>query len=107
MSSIAKKIASIQKSLDALKIISEKKNKKPKKIDDCKTKKELHAFTMKELTSWLKKNTEHPEKIEKKHKKYIVDIVWEYFDSDIEFDTSGSESSSESESSSDSDSDSD
>ena len=33
MSSIAKKIASIQKSLDALKIISEKKTKKPKKIE--------------------------------------------------------------------------
>ena len=87
-----KQIKELQKTLDSL--LKNKKQDKPKKIDDCKSKKELELFTIKELINWLKKNTEHPEKFEKKHKKYVVNTVWEYFS-----DSESSESESESESS--------
>ena len=102
--SLNKKIKELQKTLDGL--LKNNKPEKPKKIDDCKSKKELELFTIEELTRWLKKNTEHPEKFEKKHKKYVVNTVWEYFSDSESSESESSESDSDSESETDSDSDS-
>ena len=79
MSSIIKKIADIQDALDALKVYT----CSPKKIDDCTNKKQLKLFTIKELTHWLKKHNVHVKKIQKKHKKDFINIIWNNIETDL------------------------
>jgi len=101
MSSTKKKIAALEKMIKILKI----KDQKPKKISDCTTKEELKYFTVKELTEYIKKNKINVKKINEKHKKDFIKIVWEYLDTDSEYDSDSSTSDYSESDSSDSDSD--
>ena len=107
--SVKQQLASIQKSIDALKISTAEKKSRPKKISDCTSKDQLKKFTVKELTAWIKKHDISVKKINEKHKKDFIKLIWDYLDVDSEYD-SDSETSDYSEtdtSSSESDSDSD
>ena len=92
--SLAKQISSIQKSLDSLKLVISK-HKTPKKIEDCTSKKQLSAFTVKQLTEWLEKNNVCLKKCDKKYKKDLIKLIWK----NIEDDSSSSDESSSSDSS--------
>jgi len=102
VSSIDKQLSKLQKRLDELKI----KAKKPETIDDCISKKQLKHFTVKELTSWLKKNNIDTEKLTRKHKEDLIKVIWKSLEEDFESEYSTSDSETDSDSS-DSDSDSD
>ena len=93
MSSFAKKIAAIQKSLDALKM----ELNKPKKISDCESKDQLKLFTTKELTAWLKKNKVDFKKTKEKYKNDFINIIWNELESESESESETDSSDSESE----------
>ena len=97
-SSLAKQIASIQKSIDSLKL------KVKRNIDDCTSKKELKNFTVKELTAWLKKNGISMKKINEKRKDDYIKLIWKHLHEETDSET---ETDSDSEYTSDTDSDSD
>ena len=86
MSSIADRISKLQKELELLKfeVKKEKEYKKPKNIEDCKSKDELKKFTVIELKEWLKKKKINVKKITEKHKDDFVKIVWENISEDYE-----------------------
>jgi hypothetical protein len=84
--------------------------KNTKKIEDCRSKKELEKFKVDELKAWLEQKDIDTKKVAKKVKATWVKLVWENIEgcSDSSSDSSDSDSDSDSESdSSDSDSDSD
>ena len=103
-------IKDLQKIIDNLKTIEDKKLKK---IDRCVKKCELRSFTTEELTNWLCKNKVNHRKIVKSTNNKYIDLVWDvlndkafYSESDSDSDSSDSDSSdsdSESDSSSESD----
>ena len=105
MSSIADRTSNLEKELKLLKLevkkelkLELKKEKKPKNIEDCKSKDDLKKFTIKELKEWLKKKEINIKKITEKHKNDFVNIVWKNI-------SEHQESSSDESESSDSDSD--
>jgi hypothetical protein len=88
MSSIASRIAKLEKELNKLKVelekqehsessdSSEKKEKKPKKIEDCTSKSQVEKFTVAELKDFIKKK-----KLDSKNasiKEDFVKIVFKY-----------------------------
>jgi hypothetical protein len=87
--SVSNQISSIQKSLDSLKLVISK-HKTPKKIEDCTSKKQLSAFTVKQLTEWLERNNVSLKKTDKKYKKDLIKLIWK----NIEEESSSSDDSS-------------
>ena len=92
-STIASKIAKLEKELNELKVSLKKNVKKPKYIDECETKEQLELFTLDELKNWLKKNEINIKKVTEKHKSDFVEIVWENISD--EYDSDYSEESEE------------
>ena len=91
---------------------SEKKKapkKNTKKIEDCRSKKELEKFKVDELKAWLEQKDIDTKKVAKKVKATWVKLVWENIEggSDSSSSSSDSDSDSSDDSSDDSDSDSD
>lgn len=111
LASLLKKAEKAAKVPKASKKTEKKKSVgKPAKIDDCKTKKELEKFTIKELIAWLEQNEICTKKVAKKVKPTWVKLVWENLQESDSSDDSSSDSGdsgSDSESDCDSESDSD
>ncbi len=78
MSSIASRIAKLEKELNKLKVelekentsSSDKKKTKPKKIEDCTRKDQIEKFTVAELKEFIKKK-----KLDSKNASYKEDFV--------------------------------
>ena len=98
--SLSKQIKKLVESLEDLKSSFDKK--KHKTIEECTKKKHLENFDVVELIAWLSKNEVDLKKINKKHKRDFIELVWETLEEEFE---SESEESSSDESSSDDSSD--
>ena len=97
-----KRLAALEKEMNALKVEIKKEEKKtakkPKKIDDCDTIDQVKKFTVTELKAWIKKNKIDVKKIEEKYKDDFVKIVWKNikeYSSDNSSDYSSSEDEEE------------
>ena len=97
---LSKQIKKLVESLEDLKSSFDKK--KHKTIEECTKKKHLENFDVVELIAWLSKNEVDLKKINKKHKRDFIELVWETLEEEFE---SESEESSSDESSSDDSSD--
>ena len=81
------RLEKLEKQIKSLKVelTKESGNKKPKKIEDCKSRDQLKKyFTVSELKEWLKTNKINVKKVTEKHKDDFVNIVWENISNEYE-----------------------
>jgi hypothetical protein len=98
--SLSKQIKKLVESLEGLKSSFDKK--KHKTIEECTKKKHLENFDVVELIAWLSKNEVDLKKINKKHKRDFIELVWETLEEEYESESESDESSSDESSSDDS-----
>ena len=90
------RLEKLEKQIKTLKVelTKESGNKKPKKIEDCKSRDQLKKyFTVSELKEWLKTNKINVKKVTEKHKDDFVKIVWENISDEYETESSDTDES--------------
>ena len=78
LAELEKEINAIKKEIskEAAKEATKEKSKKPKSINDCKTKEEIKKFKVADIKTWITENEIDVKNLDDKYKEDLVKIVW-------------------------------
>ena len=78
LAELEKEIKAIKKEIskESAKEPVKEKSKKPKSIDDCKTKEEINKFKVVEIKAWITENDIDVKNLDEKYKEELIKIVW-------------------------------
>ena len=78
LAELEKEIKAIKKEIskESTKEPVKEKSKKPKSIDDCKTKEEINKFKVAEIKAWITENDIDVKDLDEKYKEDLIKIVW-------------------------------
>jgi len=97
LTELEKEIKAIKKEIskESTKEPVKEKSKKPKSIDDCKTKEEINKFKVAEIKAWITENDIDVKDLDEKYKEDLIKIVWKNLKVSEETETDESEDAGE------------